>query len=44
MKHTVVYIARIMLAFILLVHALIHLGIIAGGMQGPDGRTGSKEQ
>ncbi len=40
MKHKGVCIARIVLTLVLIVHALIHLGIIPGGMQGPDGRTG----
>jgi hypothetical protein len=40
MKHTVIRITRLALALVLIVHSLIHLGIIPGGMQGPDGRTG----
>ena len=40
MKHKGVRIARIVLALFLIVHSLIHLGIIPGGLQGSDGRTG----
>jgi hypothetical protein len=40
MKHIVIRIALIVLGLVLIGHALIHLGIIPGGMQGPDGRTG----
>jgi hypothetical protein len=40
MKHTVMRIALMVLGLVLIGHALIHLGIIPGGMQGPDGRTG----
>ena len=40
MKHIVMRIALVMLGFVLVGHALIHLGIIPGGMAGPDGKTG----
>src|SRR5947209_7348755 len=40
MKYISVRIARAVLALVLIGHALIHLGIIRGGMQEPDGRTG----
>lgn len=40
MKHIVMRLICIMLALLLIGHALIHLGIILGGMPGPDGRTG----
>ena len=40
MKHIVTRIALIVLGLVLIGHALIHLGIIPGGMQGPAGRTG----
>jgi len=40
MKYISVRIARAVLALVLIGHALIHLGSIRGGMQGPDGRTG----
>ena len=40
MKYISVRIARAVLALVLIGHALIHLGIIPGGIQGPDGRTG----
>jgi hypothetical protein len=40
MKHPAGRIARIVLALVILGHALIHLGIIPGGIQGPAGRTG----
>lgn len=40
MKRIVTRIARIVLALVLIGHALIHLGVIPGGMQGPDGSTG----
>lgn len=40
MKHKIVRIARIVFALFLMVHGLIHLGIIPGGFQGSDGRTG----
>jgi hypothetical protein len=34
------HLALVMLGLVLIGHALIHLGIIPGGMTGPDGRTG----
>jgi hypothetical protein len=40
MKQTIRRIALIVLGLVLIGHALIHLGIIPGGMQGSDGRTG----
>ena len=40
MKHTVMRLALVLLGLILIGHATIHLGIIPGGMPGPDGRTG----
>ncbi len=40
MKQTVMRIALVVLGLVLIGHALIHLGIIPGGMPGPDGRTG----
>jgi hypothetical protein len=40
MKHPAGRIARIVLTLVILGHALIHLGIIPGGIQGPAGRTG----
>lgn len=40
MKHLALRIALIVLGLVLIGHALIHLGIIPGGMQGSDGRTG----
>jgi hypothetical protein len=40
MKNTIVRIASIILGLVLIGHALIHLGIIPGGMQGSAGRMG----
>jgi hypothetical protein len=40
MKHTVMRLVLVVLGLVLIGHALIHLGIIPGGMPGPDGRTG----
>jgi hypothetical protein len=40
MKQTVMRIALVVLGLVLIGHGPIHLGIIPGGMQGPDGRTG----
>ena len=40
MKHIVMRVGLIGLGLVLIGHALIHLGIIPGGMPGPDGRTG----
>ncbi len=40
MKHLVIRIALIGLGLVLIGHALIHLGIIPGGLEGPDGKTG----
>lgn len=40
MKHTVMRLALVVFGLVLIGHALIHLGIIPGGMPGPDGRTG----
>ena len=40
MKPTLVRITRIVLALVLMAHGLIHLGLIPGGMQGADRRTG----
>lgn len=40
MKHIVMRIALVVLGLILIGHGLIHLGIIPGGMPGPDGKTG----
>ena len=40
MKHITMRLASIVLALVLIGHAAIHLGIIPGGMPGPDGRTG----
>ena len=40
MKQIVMRLAFVVLGLLLIGHALIHLGIIPGGMQGPDGRTG----
>ena len=40
MQNIVTRIALIVLGLVLIGHALIHLGIIPGGMQGADGRTG----
>jgi hypothetical protein len=40
MKHRVMRIALVVLGLTLIGHAAIHLGIIPGGMPGPDGRTG----
>jgi hypothetical protein len=44
MKHIVTRIALIVLGLVLIGHALIHLGIIPGGMQGAAGRTGWSRQ
>ena len=40
MKHILMRLALVVLGLVLIGHALIHLGIIPGGIQGPDGRTG----
>ena len=40
MKHTVIRLALVVLGLVLIGHAAIHLGIIPGGMPGPDGTTG----
>ena len=40
MKHILMRLALVVLGLVLIGHALIHLGIIPGGMPGPDGRTG----
>lgn len=40
MKQVVTRIALVVLGLVLIGHALIHLGVIPGGMQGSDGRTG----
>ena len=40
MKQRGIRIARILLGLVLIGHAAIHLGIIPGGIAGPDGRTG----
>ncbi len=40
MKHIVMRLALAVLGLVLIGHAAIHLGIIPGGMPGPDGRTG----
>lgn len=40
MKHIVMRLGLFVLGLVLIGHAAIHLGIIPGGMPGPDGRTG----
>jgi hypothetical protein len=40
MKYIVKRFALVVLGLVLIGHAAIHLGIIPGGMPGPDGRTG----
>jgi len=40
MKHTLMRLVLIVLGLVLIGHAFIHLGIIPGGLPGPDGRTG----
>ena len=40
MKQVVTRVALVVLGLVLIGHALIHLGVIPGGMQGSDGRTG----
>ena len=40
MKHIVMRLVLFVLGLVLIGHAAIHLGIIPGGMPGPDGRTG----
>lgn len=40
MKHIVMRLTLVVLGLVFIGHALIHLGIIPGGIPGPDGRTG----